>query len=1150
MARLSRTCVVLGLLLGVLLGARTSSVSAQSTSTPKNAEPLKLPPGTIVILGDQAGDWLRKFDSALLPAEKYRELLEQLDQLKKQLTQRKPPPPSRCHIVGKVETRGTQSFARLNIEFELEAQTAGQWVFIGCARGKPLSAKYADGRSAVLQASEEGLNARVDSIGPHKLIVELDVPILARGKGDERGFEVHLPGSPITRLMFVAPPKVAGVTLGVRTVDAIPSAVPLVPKPLDVRRYDAQRLHPSQPEPVPLGAAELLDVSWSEPIPQTAPSINTTSSAQAEVVVRVEESEIRTSAKIRLRGAAKEYKLLAPLLADVSIERAAAIADPTRPGPGAELPFELIPTVMRPTDPKKPPIWRILFKEAIASELTIAVQVRIARPRQADASGHGPFPIGPFALIDVFPQPAVIRITAPPSLRLSFPTLRGDTRRRDPLIDDAGDIVFQYASAPVDAKQIPVAPLELEVRPARGAIVAKTTHQLSLIDGGWRLKTALQVTPLRVETGQVDLEVPPELQNLQASPPELVEGISPVRDLGSRGRLMQIRLTSPKRSMFELTIEGFYPLPLTAREATLNLPRLAAVTDRDAQVIALVPSSIELSGVVREWEGERVGPWAYVLEQNVTLARPPGSLAWQARPRQGAARIELAWRTPVVEFSVETTGDITLAERAATVEQKTRVVFSSATARPIRLRAFGPISDLRIADGGRLEAIAPSEWLLHPPRDNLREWVATFRYAFGISRTADDRQQIPLLWPESASYATTRLRFWRDSATSVGWRATLRDGPWRELPIETVPDRDTLPLLVLAGQGVGLPLTILWKESAWTGPGPAVWVDRTLVQALVPENGSQAYRCRFLLRRWQGQSVDVEVPADPSSINLELFADGKRIDAWQSLGDSETGQRLVRVPLPSLQANRHRTLEIRYQLPSYRQRWEVTLAPPRLRQAIHLGSIRWLVSWSPRWVPLFLGEGVMFEDRYTLRQGLPTLVPQRSIAEMERWLAAGSEPPDAPLGWDNSEIALAMRSAMLEPIRLTALSRGPWTIVVSLLAFLLLLLLARVSRGPFWAIGTLLGVTVAWGSLTWPQAAQQTLVAALPGCGLGVLVLAVQSLWRAWQWRRMTYVPGFSRPSGVAVASRGSGSSAKPGKETSTVDAPHSPDSWVVESGS
>src|SRR4029077_5503085 len=116
------------------------------------------------------------------------------------------------------------------------------------------------------------------------------------------------------------------------------------------------------------------------------------------------------------------------------------------------------------------------------------------------------------------------------------------------------------------------------------------------------------------EIDHLDLDIPTELQELQASPPALLAGLEPVPAAGPQR--WQLRLVRSTRSEFNCKIEGFFALPAGANQASLALPRLLQTQDRDGRVQVTVPEGLRVHGQVHEWDRDRIGEWARPLVTN------------------------------------------------------------------------------------------------------------------------------------------------------------------------------------------------------------------------------------------------------------------------------------------------------------------------------------------------------------------------------------------------------------------------------------------------------------------------------------------------------------------------------------------------------
>src|SRR5688572_22296483 len=77
------------------LSALAQPITAKKDKTPAA---IKLPSGAIIVVTDKIGETLQKTDAVFLSPEKYQELKDQIDQLKRQLAAEKPTAPSVCEI--------------------------------------------------------------------------------------------------------------------------------------------------------------------------------------------------------------------------------------------------------------------------------------------------------------------------------------------------------------------------------------------------------------------------------------------------------------------------------------------------------------------------------------------------------------------------------------------------------------------------------------------------------------------------------------------------------------------------------------------------------------------------------------------------------------------------------------------------------------------------------------------------------------------------------------------------------------------------------------------------------------------------------------------------------------------------------------------
>ena len=73
----------------------------------------------------------------------------------------------------------------------------------------------------------------------------------------------------------------------------------------------------------PLGPVESLELTWDAPLPANSTAAQVPRTADIDVTIRVEDAQIETTARLRLRGGAAQWLLALPATADVVTERLA-----------------------------------------------------------------------------------------------------------------------------------------------------------------------------------------------------------------------------------------------------------------------------------------------------------------------------------------------------------------------------------------------------------------------------------------------------------------------------------------------------------------------------------------------------------------------------------------------------------------------------------------------------------------------------------------------------------------------------------------------------------------------------------------------------------------------------------------------------------
>jgi hypothetical protein len=360
---------------------------------------------------------------------------------------------------------------------------------------------------------------------------------------------------------------------------------------------------------------------------------------------------------------------------------------------------------------------------------------------------------------------------------------------------------------------------------------------------------------------------------------------------------------------------------------------------------------------------------------------------------------------------------------------------------------------------------------------------------------------VPLLWPEAATHTEVTARVWG----AGGRRADGYVGRWREVPPEPAAERDSLPWLTLTAAGPE-PLAVLLAADGPAGP-PAV-VERSLIQAVLADDGTTAVRARFVLLRWAG-GVDVDLPP---GVAADVFVDGKRIDPLPRPDG-------VRVPVPDPKPGRTAcVLDVRVQgaaAGGWRGR---TILPPRVRAAFR-SPARWSVTHAAGTVPLVPAAAVQADARWGWRGYGFGPAAADSPADLDRWLRDGVEadavepPPAVPPGGE----VVAVRQPALGPLTLIAVPRTAWVAGASFLAFATAVGLARLRAAALGPAVLLLAVTATAAAVVLPHPTAQFVAAAQPGLLSAAVLVAGTAAADWYQRRKADRLPAFSRgPSGAA----------------------------------
>ena len=1098
---------------GLFVGNQTDGFAQPAPAAePVKASAIKLPDGTVVFWTKNPDEANPSVDGVVLTPQEYKALVEQAELAKKA----KPQAPSSVTIRGRIEPRGERLVAALSLTYSFRTTQPRTLLILGCQRSVLVAAKTGQGKLPILNPpGDDGLTLLADAAGEQTLTLEVEIPIAMRGTKNEIGFDIGLPRAAITTLKLDAAPAagIKSVTLGTR----VPEAASLLPvRPTEAKRFSVS-VEQLLAKPVPLGSTDLLEFAW-EPLIPTSPTAAALPTVDSELIVNVGESQIETVAKLKLRGALKEWPLQLPAGSDVTVERAPApgVAPTAQPEP-------MPPTVMRPTDANKP-VWVVRTPgENPDAEWLVSATHRVPRPKPGDPKFRGPYPVGPYALGVNAKQSGRINVFAGPTVRLSFKT-PPEFRRRDLPAAAADDHIAQFsyaALAPLPQNGRASAWFEIDARVAPTAIRAKSSHQLKLTPGGWRLESTVRIVPPpRGELEQVAVEIPEGWLALEASPDELVESIHIVKE--GPARLWAIRFHAAQKSAFTIKLLATFPLPINPgapeeRESklALALPRFPQADERETILAATVPDGFELRGSVAFWEGGQ--PSA----STDPLTAPAGTPSRAAVAAVGGtfdravARVELSWQPHRAALAVENRVDVSLQPRQLFIQQVLKFKPAQDDRRTIRLR--GPESLLGLQSVPALDPVGPGRWEFRPSAEPGKEFTLTVAFALRSATPTTD-PAVHLLWPESATRIDSVLRIW---GGGTGRRIEKYEGDWREQPSEPAPDRDSLPLLALAASDVGAALTLKFSALADSGL-PTVWIERAYVRATVAESG-QTLQEKFLIKRWLGTTLDVELPRVD---NLELWIDSRLVEAIPQSASADSPELwLLSVPLPESKPNKSLVLELRYRTTSAKSNYrERICVPPRIRGAAYRMPVRWLLATDPDQLA-FVPSGRWDPEFRWARRGFgfaPAAV--ESPQELDAWLTAGTEAeageayPWMRAGGDS----IAGRQSEPQAVPVMLIPKLAWIAGWSTSVFAIGWALCRLAKRWLGIAFALTGVGFALAGALAPQGLAQALSAMPLGAAALALTLAAGYARRIYRLRSVDRLPGFSRerlrPTSVGAA--------------------------------
>jgi hypothetical protein len=1063
---------------------------------------LKAPAGSVFVICDglqEARELVPQ--GVVLSPQKYRDLLERIEQLERRAAPAKAETPTSCRLTGQVEG----DHARFQAVFDFRTDRPRATVALGCQRGWPRPGAALDGHLPMLLWGDDGLLVQVEAAGVHQLTLDLEVPVLNRGTAaTEQGVDLGLPRAAITTLdQFTVARAVTDVRVNGRSAAT---------KPVDA---DLARL-----EGLPLGPAGRLELSWKAPAsaPAKGPSLL---EAVGRIGVRVDETRVTIDADLQLQaqgGAPKEWRIQLPpgVVPEVRVA-ADRLEGIDYPGPAN-------------------PVLTVRLKEASADPLRVALQIRQPRPQT-------PVAVGPFVVLGAVRQRGTIWVNAPADFHVRY-RLRGEVVQRDVGDEsrrEAPLAEFTYWNLPQPAQpgQAVPAPLEVEVEPIRGTVETRVEQNLLLRDGAWRVSTKISVTPVHIRLDQIEVQLPADYQydpEVGVSPSDLVEGVD-VREPRPGRRVAQIKLREQSQP-FQVSLPGSYPVHRGATRLAMDLPRPVNTLDRGGQVTVAVPEGVELVAT-------SPGP-----------ALAPGDRQATWRSDRAATHLDLAWRPHRTDVPAVGVADVTLAGPLARVRQTLRLHFSSGVPGQIALRVPPALAgQVRVLKGGTLGP----DGVVTPADPGGNDVALTLAFSFPLPppgtepvragapggdgpTQASRRFTVPLVGATEATRAETKVRVWADPGS---W-PSLAQGPWEELPTEVVADEPRLPALVVRSGALDAPLALRLTELGEM-MSAGVLIDHAFIQVTLAEDGDPTYRARFLVRHLSARHLDFEVPGSAAALHMEAFLDGKRLTRVRTVPTDgpPQGGAVTRLEIEPTLYHGPVVLDLRYQTPAGPARWpggwRSTLEAPVPRAAVLLGRVRWEVLLPPGWVGLYREDGAFSERQWVWQAGLLQPRPAVTGAELQRWFRGDGTAPGALAEGEAPAEGLAPGALCwrhgFEPLSLVVVPRIGWLLACSLLVLAvgLALNLAPLPRGLRWAIAAGLVLGAASAGVWWPALLATGAYGAEPGILVLGLVLVAQWAVKRRHRRRITFLPSFTRvDSGSSIVPAANGQRAH--GEPSTVD--------------
>ncbi|HZZ80765.1 MAG TPA: hypothetical protein VFE62_19845, partial [Gemmataceae bacterium] len=735
----------------------------------KGLDPTKLPKDAIIVVVDNMLDALGIFPKmAVLNYDKYVEMLETINSLKRQLKNEKKTPSS-CKLFGRLE----DDFLVFRAEFLFSTEQPKTVVSLGLKGGHLLGLGELDGRPPLLDVGDDGFSVRVDKEGDHQLVLNFRTPAkVSTTSGIERQATLGLADSAVTIVTLDLPNSIREL----RCNDT-----------LEKTRTPGHWVIGLERTKLP------LTLAWKEPAPLSG---NPAPKADGQIAVRIDK-DVNLFAKFFLQDArlqTKEWRLLVPAQAKVELV-----------APPAGVAYELIPPM------GNIPYYTLKTPEATGERWQVVVSATLPRPNPGVR-----LPIGPLHVLGA-QQSGTITVTMPANYsfgqRLIF--TRTDALRQ--LKNFETEAVFEYVVDKNPKGNNVKAPLEIEWRFEKNQAKTEVRHAFKLraVGQAWEIEamTRIHLTGLFSAVNSVDIKLPQPYPQGMTMVGSMMPGagfpvglpwvgmwkvygmtwldISPddftiADEAGNPLSTSRLDGTGRTRVTMErtakevtLVLRNVYRVPLQSHHLRLELPRPLNTQDRGAKVSIQADERVEL------------------LHGSAGALEPvPDRDHFEQSFDQAPSVIDIAWRPFRREIVAQGTVDVDIHEHSAQVQQSLHFARERPAAGP---EVKNPLIELLVPAG--VDKLAVSDGQITFDRVRHKAWLRTNGDAGDVDvvltydlAIKDRSLKITPVWPASASQKDVKVRLWTPAGVQARLNAeTIQRVIWKERSIEAVPDRKHFP---------------------------------------------------------------------------------------------------------------------------------------------------------------------------------------------------------------------------------------------------------------------------------------------------------------------------------------------------------------------